>query len=112
MLTTKVLSMVAAMLGTVNGFQTTRGAATAGLTAATDGMVPVNTTMPDGSVKVVWLHEAFQRVAGPVQDSAHLEGRMKWNANGTPNQCGESSFVDKTTTGSPNQDDCQVSNNQ
>ncbi|KAF7522110.1 hypothetical protein G7054_g12257 [Neopestalotiopsis clavispora] len=108
MLTTKVLSMVVAMLGTVNGSPTTRGAAAAGLAAVTDGMVPVNATMPGGSVKVVWLHEAFQRVAGPVQDSTHLEGRMKWNANGTPNQCGESSFVDKTTTGSPNQDDCQV----
>ncbi|ETS74746.1 hypothetical protein PFICI_13230 [Pestalotiopsis fici W106-1] len=108
MLANNLLSVVAAMLGMVRGAPTSSAATTL---AVTDGMVPVNTTMPDGTVKVVWLHKAFQPVAGPAQAS-HLEGRMKWNPNGNPNQCGESTFTDMTTLGSPDQGDCQVIINQ
>lgn len=111
MLTSKILLMAAAISGIVNGAPASNVGATAALDIS-DGpgpnMVPFNTTMPDGSVEVVWLHEAFQPVAGPVQEPRRIEERLKWNPNGTPNQCGDSTFVDRTTTGSPAQIDCEV----
>ncbi|KAI4595811.1 hypothetical protein KJ359_006448 [Pestalotiopsis sp. 9143b] len=115
MLTSKILLMAAAISGIADGAPASNAATTAALDIG-DGpgpnMVPFNTTMPDGSVEVVWLHEAFQPVAGPVQEPRRIEERLKWNPNGTPNQCGDSTFVDRTTTGSPAQIDCMAIVNQ
>jgi hypothetical protein len=80
--------------------------------AATGGpgsdMIPHNTTMPDGSAQIVWIHEGLKPVEGPSPDPG-LDRRLKWNPKGTPNQCGDTTYEDMTTLGSPDQLDCQVS---
>ncbi|KAI1868502.1 uncharacterized protein JN550_006418 [Neoarthrinium moseri] len=78
------------------------------------GMVPYNTTMPDGTVQTVWLHKNFSPVdqSSAPSTAPDLERRIVFHGGSDTNKCGESTFIDKTTLGSANQIDCSAVINQ
>jgi hypothetical protein len=72
-------------------------------------MIPRNVTLDDGSVDVIWLHHSFHSsdanttTTTTTTNSSSPHGhdkRMKFQGGSQSNQCGDSSFTDKTTSGS------------
>lgn len=108
-----LLSIVLAVLaGTIMGTASTSEAkARPAARGPGENMMPFNTTMPDGTVKVVWLHDGFQPVR-PLDPGYQLSRRLAWHPGTEDDECGPSTFEDITSTGSAHVGDCQVVINQ
>ncbi|KAK4220421.1 putative necrosis-inducing factor-domain-containing protein [Podospora fimiseda] len=68
--------------------------------------VPDTVTLPDGSTTTVLIHPALML----KRNEDKLDKRLDWSG-GSPDKCGASSFINKSSGGSPLTSDCEAIRN-
>ncbi|KAK4221930.1 putative necrosis-inducing factor-domain-containing protein [Podospora fimiseda] len=66
-------------------------------------------TLPDGNTTTVLIHPSLKFKRG-VDTSDKLDKRLGWSS-GSPDRCGASSFINKSSGGSPVTGDCEAIRN-